>query len=233
MPSTGIITANSPKPKPTTVAAPAAQVKPAAAAEATGYEAQRAAVRPKPAGGNWFTRLFGGQGAGNDGGKIQSPELKAAIADAKSNPDGILRARQLIEQMGDQLPSAERAEAYRQLAAAPSYRSQRDNAKDPDSTCNFTSQAMAFETLGVNYHEAARGKQAEEQLYERFYDKGMGSRTNEADRLKLARDQGLDAKQLDTPGFGSAGEGYFRISAFNSRANVEEVARRMRAIHWH
>ena len=164
MPSTGIITANSPKPKPTTVAAPAAQIKPAAAAEATGYEAQRAAVRPKPAGGNWFTRLFGGQGAGKDGGKIQSPELKAAIADAKSNPDGILRARQLIEQMGDQLPPAERAEAYRQLAAAPSYRSQRDNAKDPDSTCNFTSQAMAFETLGVNYHEAARGKQAERAL---------------------------------------------------------------------
>lgn len=29
-------------------------------------------------------------------------------------------------------------------------------------------------------------------------------------------------------GFGAAGEGYFRISAFNSRANVEEVRRRLR-----
>ncbi len=29
-------------------------------------------------------------------------------------------------------------------------------------------------------------------------------------------------------GFGAAGEGYFRISAFNSRANVEEVGRRLR-----
>ncbi|MBA3962588.1 MAG: LL-diaminopimelate aminotransferase [Chthoniobacterales bacterium] len=29
-------------------------------------------------------------------------------------------------------------------------------------------------------------------------------------------------------GFGSEGEGYFRISAFNSRANAEEVARRLR-----
>ena len=28
-------------------------------------------------------------------------------------------------------------------------------------------------------------------------------------------------------GFGAAGEGYFRISAFNSRANAEEVARRI------
>ncbi len=29
-------------------------------------------------------------------------------------------------------------------------------------------------------------------------------------------------------GFGAEGEGYFRISAFNSRANAEEVARRLR-----
>jgi len=33
-------------------------------------------------------------------------------------------------------------------------------------------------------------------------------------------------------GFGSAGEGYFRISAFNSRANVVEVARRLAALDW-
>lgn len=37
------------------------------------------------------------------------------------------------------------------------------------------------------------------------------------------------ANVVITPGsgFGSAGEGYFRISAFNSRANVEEVCRRI------
>lgn len=33
-------------------------------------------------------------------------------------------------------------------------------------------------------------------------------------------------------GFGAAGEGYFRISAFNSRANAEEVARRILAAKW-
>jgi small GTP-binding protein len=33
-------------------------------------------------------------------------------------------------------------------------------------------------------------------------------------------------------GFGPAGEGYFRISAFNSRANVVEVARRLAALDW-
>ena len=33
-------------------------------------------------------------------------------------------------------------------------------------------------------------------------------------------------------GFGAAGEGYFRISAFNSRANVEEVCARMKAMGW-
>jgi LL-diaminopimelate aminotransferase len=41
-----------------------------------------------------------------------------------------------------------------------------------------------------------------------------------------------EANVVITPGsgFGPAGEGYFRISAFNSRANVEEVARRLSAV---
>lgn len=41
-----------------------------------------------------------------------------------------------------------------------------------------------------------------------------------------------EANVVITPGsgFGSAGEGYFRISAFNSRANVEEVCVRIKAL---
>ncbi len=40
-----------------------------------------------------------------------------------------------------------------------------------------------------------------------------------------------EANVVITPGsgFGSEGEGYFRISAFNSRENAEEVARRLEA----
>lgn len=43
-----------------------------------------------------------------------------------------------------------------------------------------------------------------------------------------------EANVVITPGsgFGSAGEGFFRISAFNSRANAEEVARRLLAMKW-
>ncbi len=43
-----------------------------------------------------------------------------------------------------------------------------------------------------------------------------------------------DASVVITPGagFGSAGEGYFRISAFNSRANAEEVAQRISELNW-
>ena len=43
-----------------------------------------------------------------------------------------------------------------------------------------------------------------------------------------------EANVVITPGagFGAAGEGYFRISAFNSRANAEEVARRLEALNW-
>ena len=41
-----------------------------------------------------------------------------------------------------------------------------------------------------------------------------------------------DAQTVITPGagFGSAGEGYFRISAFNSRENVQTVAKRIEAL---
>jgi LL-diaminopimelate aminotransferase len=43
-----------------------------------------------------------------------------------------------------------------------------------------------------------------------------------------------EANIVITPGsgFGRSGEGYFRISAFNSRANAEEAARRLAAISW-
>ncbi len=43
-----------------------------------------------------------------------------------------------------------------------------------------------------------------------------------------------EANVVITPGsgFGSRGEGYFRISAFNSRANAEEVARRLKSLMW-
>ena len=43
-----------------------------------------------------------------------------------------------------------------------------------------------------------------------------------------------DANVVITPGagFGSKGEGYFRISSFNSRANAEEVATRLQALKW-
>ncbi len=43
-----------------------------------------------------------------------------------------------------------------------------------------------------------------------------------------------EANIVITPGsgFGNAGEGYFRISAFNSRANAEEAARRFSALKW-
>jgi LL-diaminopimelate aminotransferase len=41
-----------------------------------------------------------------------------------------------------------------------------------------------------------------------------------------------EALVVITPGsgFGSGGEGWFRISAFNSRSNVQEVCRRITAM---
>jgi LL-diaminopimelate aminotransferase len=44
----------------------------------------------------------------------------------------------------------------------------------------------------------------------------------------------FEANVVVTPGsgFGKEGEGYFRVSAFNSRENVEEVAKRLKAMKW-
>jgi LL-diaminopimelate aminotransferase len=33
-------------------------------------------------------------------------------------------------------------------------------------------------------------------------------------------------------GFGAQGEGYFRVSAFNSRENAREAARRFKEVRW-
>jgi LL-diaminopimelate aminotransferase len=43
-----------------------------------------------------------------------------------------------------------------------------------------------------------------------------------------------DIQVVITPGsgFGAQGEGYFRVSAFNSRENAWEVARRFKEVHW-
>ena len=43
-----------------------------------------------------------------------------------------------------------------------------------------------------------------------------------------------DANVVITPGsgFGARGEGYFRISSFNSRDNAVEVARRLQELKW-
>ncbi|MDE3068246.1 MAG: LL-diaminopimelate aminotransferase [Verrucomicrobiota bacterium] len=43
-----------------------------------------------------------------------------------------------------------------------------------------------------------------------------------------------EANVVVTPGsgFGARGEGYFRLSAFNTRANAEETARRLRELRW-
>jgi LL-diaminopimelate aminotransferase len=43
-----------------------------------------------------------------------------------------------------------------------------------------------------------------------------------------------DIQVVITPGvgFGAQGEGYFRVSAFNSRENAQEVGRRFKDVNW-
>ena len=43
-------------------------------------------------------------------------------------------------------------------------------------------------------------------------------------------DEDSEADVHPGSGFGAAGEGYFRLSAFNSRANVDEAMARIKAL---
>jgi hypothetical protein len=131
---------------------------------------------------------------------FKSREHKAAINAvnaAKADPKKISNARSLIA--ADGLSNSERISLYEQLAEAPRYRNQRDNSKNPDSTCNLTSMAMAFEGLGMDLGDSER-IQGEENLYGEFYKKNR-SRTEEYDRASFARDKGLDTDHIETPNF--------------------------------
>jgi len=123
-----------------------------------------------------------------------------AVKAAKTDPNKISNARSLIA--ADGLSNSERIRLYRQLADAPRYRNQRDNNKNPDSTCNLTSMAMAFEGLGMDLGDT-KSTQGEENLYGEFYKKNR-SRTEQYDRANFARDKGLDTNHIETPKFSDA-----------------------------
>ena len=50
------------------------------------------------------------------------------------------------------------------------------------------------------------------------------------DNNKSQRDEEVNVVVTPGAGFGAAGEGFFRISAFNSRENVQTVCERLKAI---
>ena len=126
----------------------------------------------------------------------------SAVKAAKKDPSKIGEARGLIDHPN--LSNSERAKLYKQLSDAPDYRNQRDNSKNPESTCNLTAMAMAFEGLGMDVGDTEK-TQGEEALYGEFYKKSR-SRIDTDDREDFAEDKGLKTDTIDTPNFGSGGE---------------------------
>jgi len=132
---------------------------------------------------------------------------RSAVKAAQTDPNKIGNARSLIA--ADGLSNSERISFYEQLADAPRYRNQRDNSKNPKSTCNLTSMAMAFEGLGMDLGDS-KSTQGEENLYGEFYKKNR-SRIEPGDRASFARDKGLDTDHIETPKFsdGSTAQKWF------------------------
>jgi hypothetical protein len=129
--------------------------------------------------------------------KVAEKQVNAAQKD----PTQIGAARQAV--LGEDLSNSERIELLEKLNAAPRYRNQRDNSKSPDSTCNFTSMAMAFEGLGMNVGDTAT-TQGEEAIYKDFYGKGNSSRIDGDQRERYAKQRGLKSQTIDTPTFTNA-----------------------------
>ena len=138
----------------------------------------------------WFSRK-------SRAAKAAEKKVKAAQKD----PSQIAAARQAV--LDEDLSNSERIELLEELNAAPRYRNQRDNSKNPDSTCNFTSMAMAFEGLGMDVGDTAT-IQGEEAIYKDFYRRGNSSRIQGSQRERYARQRGLSSQTIDTPAFSSA-----------------------------
>jgi hypothetical protein len=128
--------------------------------------------------------------------RISDPNVSAAIRNIDGSAASIGLARKAVAASG--MSNSERAEAYRQIAAAVPYRNQRDNGDDGDVMCNMTSMAMSLNGLGLGADESAT--QFENTLDARRKKSGL-SRYDESQRETLAEKQGVDASTLRTPMF--------------------------------
>ncbi len=128
--------------------------------------------------------------------RISDPDVSAAIRKIDGTAASISAARKAVSASG--MSNSERAEAYREIAAAVPYRNQRDNGDDGDVMCNMTSMAMSLNGLGVGADESST--QFENTLDARRKKSGL-SRYDEDQRETLAENQGVDASTLRTPTF--------------------------------
>jgi hypothetical protein len=140
-----------------------------------------------------------GQGKERARQKITDRNVVDAIKQIDGSATSIANARKAVA--ASSMSNSERAEAYRQIAAAVPYRNQRDNGDDGDVMCNMTSMAMALNGLGLGADESKQ--QFENTLDGRRKKAGL-SRYDEDQRETLAEKQGVDATTLRTPNFANA-----------------------------
>ncbi len=128
-------------------------------------------------------------------------QAEEKVNTANNDPSAIGAAREAV--LGEDLSNSERITLLEKLSGAPRYRNQRDNSKSPDSTCNFTAMAMAFEGLGMDVGDSTT-VQGEEAIYADFYRRGNSSRIDGDQRERYAKQRGLKSQTIDTPTFAGA-----------------------------
>ena len=141
------------------------------------------------------TTMSPGGGAQGGASITQTSPLSSQTRQALNACDGsaasIARCRSAIAGMN--LSSGEKAAAYRAITEKVQYRNQRNTPGIGDSMCNVTSLAMGLNGLGIGADETH--VEFEKRLADELSSRGL-RRTEEGERLAVARSRGVDASTI-------------------------------------
>ncbi len=154
-----------------------------------------------------------------------SPGVQQALRACDGSAASIARCRAAIGGMN--LSPAERASAYRAITEKVTYRNQRNTPGIGDSMCNVTSMAMALNGLGIGADETHM--EFEKRLADELSSRGW-RRTDEGERLTVARSRGVTAQNIFVRGSFNDAAGAKRWYAEHVQPRLDAGAQAMMSI---
>ncbi len=154
-----------------------------------------------------------------------STPVRQALAACDGSAASIARCRTAVAGMN--LSAGEKAAAYRGITEKVQYRNQRNTPEIGDSMCNVTSLAMGLNGLGVGADESH--VEFEKRLSDELSGKGL-RRTDEGERLAVARSRGVDASTIYVRGAFHDGAGAKAWYGHNVQPKLDKGAQAIMSI---